>query len=150
QGIHGGKEKVGIVIGFGVGYAVNAVIVVFAAGTRDRERLVGPVAAEPCGGRPGASTAIDVKGCTNIWAQADQLQEVAPVERKIDNALVVDHGSYIGILCVEQGRSAGHLNRFRNAANLKLEVDAGRLLNLQRNASPDLSLKALHFRSHVV
>ena len=84
----------------------------------------GPALPRP--GLPGVGEAE-----AHVRTRRHQLQEVAPVERQVDDALVLDHGADRRILRGYQSRPAGDFNNFAHGADFHGEVEARRLLYLQ-------------------
>ena len=150
NGIHRGQEQVGVEVGFGVGDPVDAVVIEFTAGTRNRERLIGAVATQSRAGGPGAGASVDVEGRADIRTEAHQLQKIAPVQRQINNAFVVDDRADAGVLRVEQRSTAGNFDGFGDCAHPELEIETGGLLYLQLNLRADFGLKPLDLSPDIV
>ena len=146
QGVDGGQEQVGIEIDVGVGHAVKGEVIELAAHSGDRELLLGTVA--PLA-RAGPAEAVGEVG-VDVGAERDQRNEIAAVQRQIDNAPVFNHRTHRGVFSVEQRSANDDLHGFRQRSDFELEVDTGHLLHLQLDAAADLALEARHLRLDAV
>ena len=145
QGVDGRQERIGVEVDVGVGDAVEGVVVELAAHAGNREVLRTALSALTAHG----GSAIR-EGGIDVGAQSHELQEIASIERQLDDALIVDYRADRGVLRGKQRSAARHLDGFGHGADPELKIDAGHLLNLQLHAAPELGLEALHLRSDVV
>ena len=79
-----------------------------------------------------------------------QLQEVAPVERHVYDALVIDHGADRRILRGYQSRGAGYFNDFAHRPDFHGEVEARRLLYLELDIVSCDGAEAGHLHFEIV
>src|SRR5580658_2149206 len=66
--------------------------------------------------------------------QQNQIGGLAPVQWKIDNALLVDNFGNRGVLCLYHGRIRGDLHVLSHRANIQPDVDLDIVTDLKNNA----------------
>ena len=86
----------------------------------------------------------------SVRSQRNQLQVVAPIQRQLHNALVLDHRAQRRILCRQQRHCPGNFNRFRYRAHRHIKVQTHRLLNLHFHLFGGGGFKTLLLRAQVV
>ncbi len=142
-----GQERIRVEVHILIDDAVERVLVVFAALAGNREILAGAVASLPAGGSPSGAARI-VR--THIRAEGHQADEVAPIERQLEDLSIRDDGPDGRIRGIDHRSGAGDLDRHFHGAKRQGEIQTGRLLDLQLNSVGNLRLKALQLRSDVV
>ena len=127
---------------------------------RGAQRRVGvgsAVEQEVVGSRPGA---VDTDGSTSVpthrallapslhrsVAEEKQLQETAPVERKLGDLLLADRVAYGSSFRIDRRGDRGHLDRLGDLADDHVEVDAQGLIDVQPDVRPAGLLKAFQVR----
>ncbi len=77
---------------------------------------------------PGVGVAVrSTQGCgsrNHSWNECSQLREVAAIERKIDDGLMIHHGAQSGVACLHQRCRAGYRNFFHHTAYRQMHVYA--------------------------
>ena len=142
-----GQERVGVEVDVLIDDAVERVVVVFAALTGDRKVLRRAIAPLPAAGATAAAARV-IRA--HVLAQRHQVDEVAPVERQLEDLLVVDDRSNGSIGDVDHRCAAGDLHGHLHGTQLQGEIETGRLLHLQFDSVKDFALKALQVHSDVV
>ena len=142
-----GQEGIRIEVDVLIDDPVERVLVVFAALTGDSEILRGSVATLPAG-RAAAAAAGPVRA--HVRAQRHEIDEVAAVERQLQDLLVLDDRADRGVRGVDHRRAAGDLDRHLDGSELQREIQTGRLLHLQLDSVADLALKTLQVHLDVV
>ena len=122
------QQNIRVEVDVGVVRAVERVVVELAPLPGDRDLLVGARAALPVAGLPGARELG-----AHVRAERDERQEVAAVQRQLDDAPVLDDRADRRVFGRDQRRHARHFGRLRQRADFHREVDADRRLDLQRD-----------------
>src|SRR3981081_19193 len=88
QGVDRRQEGVGVEVDVGVCDTVERIVVELAALATDREVLSRPASSLAA----GCGAAVRIAGIY-VGAECDQLDEVSPVERQFNDALIIDYGA---------------------------------------------------------
>ena len=100
--------------------AIDEVAVVVGIRSVDANLRIGPQRIRAARRQPGLSG-------DGAGAELKQLDERSPVERSLENALVIDQGGDSSRLRLQQGCFAFHLDRFADVADRKLQVKRQRV-----------------------
>ena len=151
QGIDGRREAVGHGV---VVHDFDAIDVEAVGGVARAVGAGGGGAVGGIGLADGAAPAAhgDGAGSAGLHAgnQLGELDEVAAVERKVDDLGGIDDGTDAGVFGLQEGGGGAHLHRFADVTDFEAQIETGGLFHLQGHILGACHLKAGLGGSHAV
>src|SRR5207244_2920656 len=126
QRVNGREKGISNKIDVCIGDAVQAEVGEGAAHAGDRKRYPGTITTAP----RSRLAAIRDLARSDIGAEGNEREEVAPVDGEVHDAAVFDYRAHAGVLRVQKRRLCGNLSNFGHGTDVQAEINTRRLLHL--------------------